>query len=67
MKVFSPQNKRLIANCLILYSLVACLASVLADFRENYQDSVQADNAHKFSRIISISVAYQTKQTFSSK
>jgi hypothetical protein len=42
-------------------------ASLLADFHQNYQQSQQANNASKFSRIISLGIAYQTKQNFTSK
>ena len=67
MESFFVKNCLLIRNSIILYLIVACLASVLADFHRNYQGSLQADNAHKFSRIISLGVAYQAKQVLTSK
>ena len=67
MESFFTRNCLLIRNSIILYVLVACFASLLADFHRNYQGSLQADNADKFSRIISLGVAYQAKQVLNSK
>jgi hypothetical protein len=67
MESFFGKNSLLIRNCIILYLLVAGLASLLADFHHNYQESLQADNADKFYRIMSLGVAYQAKEMFNSK
>lgn len=67
MKNFWSDNSILIRNCVILYFLSALCGSVLADSHQNYQQSQQANNADKFSRIISLGIAYQTKQSFTVK
>jgi hypothetical protein len=67
MNTFAAKNGLFIRNIIIVHLLVACFASLLADFRQNYQDSLQADNANKFYRVISLGVAYQTKQIFTAK
>ena len=67
MESFFVKNCLLIRNSIILYLLVACFASLLADFHRNYQGSLQANNANMFSRIISLGVAYQAKQVLTSK
>jgi hypothetical protein len=51
----------------MLYLLSALSGSVLADSHQKYQESQQANNADRFSRIISLGIAYQTKQNFTSK
>lgn len=67
MNAFQLKNTILMRNCIILHLLVGCFASLLADFHKNYENSLQANNADKFSRLISLGVAYQTKQTLTSK
>lgn len=67
MQSILSKNSLLIRNCVILYLFSALFASLLADFHQNYQQSQQANNASKFSRIISLGIAYQTKQNFTSK
>lgn len=67
MNNFYLKNSLFIRNIMIVYVLVGILASFLADFHQNYQNSLQAENANKFSRVISLGVAYQTKQILTSK
>jgi hypothetical protein len=50
-----------------MYLLCAWFAIFVADFHANYKKSQQANNADKFSRIISLGVAYQAKQVFTDK
>jgi hypothetical protein len=67
MNSFAAKNGLFICNIIIVHLLVACFAILLADFRQNYQGSLQQSNANKFSRVISLGIAYQTKQNFTLK
>lgn len=61
------KNSPFIRNIIISHLLVACFANLLADSYQSYENSLQADNANKFSRVISLGIAYQAKQHFTSK
>ena len=52
-------------NCLILYILVGFCSASIADFYKSFQLSYQSDNASKFSRIMSLNVAYSVKRNLS--
>ena len=67
MSKFYIKNSLFIRNIMIVYILVGIVASFLADFHQNYQNSLQGENANKFSRVISLGVAYQAKQILTSK
>ena len=50
-------------NCLIVYLIVGCLASILAESHQSFRQSSQSINAHNFSRVISLGLAYNARQS----
>ncbi|MBL1210887.1 hypothetical protein [Geminocystis sp. GBBB08] len=63
--MFKPINPqfRFLRNCLIIYILAGLFSSLIADAHNSFQMSSQSDNANQFSRIISLSFAYQAKES----
>lgn len=59
-------NSLLIRNCLIVYLIAGLLANILADSHRSFQESSQSANAHNFSRVISLGMAYSAKQSLNS-
>lgn len=60
------QQSVFIRNCLIVYFIVGFLANILAESHSNFQQSTQSANAYTFSRVISLSLAYNAKQSLGS-
>ncbi|BAQ60654.1 hypothetical protein GM3708_1060 [Geminocystis sp. NIES-3708] len=52
-----------IRNCLIIYILVGFLSALIADSHKSFQMSSQSGNSNQLSRIISLAVAYQAKES----
>jgi hypothetical protein len=63
--MFKPINSQynFLRNCLIFYLVVGFFACLIADSYKNFQMSSQSDNASQFSRMISLTVAHQAKET----
>jgi|JI81BgreenRNA_FD_contig_31_7127742_length_1030_multi_3_in_0_out_0_2 hypothetical protein len=51
-----------IRNCLVIYVMVGFFASIIADSHKTFQLSSQSENAGQFSRLISLTVAYQANE-----
>lgn len=60
------QQSLFVRNCLIVYFIVGFLANTLAESHRNFQQSSQSTNAQTFSRVISLSLAYNAKQSLGS-
>ncbi len=61
---FLKANPTLIRNCLIVYTLTGLLSHIFAQSHHSFKQSTQSSNAYKFSRVISISLAYHAKESF---
>lgn len=57
-------NPILVRNCLIVYLLVGILANIFAESHRSFQESNQYLNADRFSRVISLGLAYHAKNSF---
>ncbi len=49
-------------NCLLLYIFVGLCSALISDVYKNFQVSNQSANANKFSRLVSVRVAYNVKE-----
>lgn len=49
-------------NCIISYILVGICSSFIADFYQSFQLSNQSENSDRFSRLVSLGVAYSVKE-----